>query len=121
MTLDERIAALPKWPREEDYVKTYRHTETGFQVTYSTPVLDLRFVNDQVDALSARLALVREQLQMVVDELQEARVSIEDWAGYASNYFREKHGLAAELAALDVKIADARKVLGAVKGDSDHV
>lgn len=30
--------------------------------------------------------------------LGEAIESIEDWAGYASEYFREKHGLAEELA-----------------------
>jgi len=30
--------------------------------------------------------------------LGEAIESIDDWAGYASEYFREKHGIAEELA-----------------------
>lgn len=32
--------------------------------------------------------------------LNDAIESIEDWAGYASEYFRQKHGLAEEVARL---------------------
>jgi len=33
--------------------------------------------------------------------LVEARSNMEDWAAYASDYFRQKHNLAADLAAID--------------------
>lgn len=37
--------------------------------------------------------------------LVEARDDVESWASYASQYFREKHDLAGELAKLDAVIA----------------
>lgn len=37
--------------------------------------------------------------------LREARVNMEDWAMYASDYFREKHALADDLAAIDKALA----------------
>jgi len=33
--------------------------------------------------------------------LREARANMEDWAMYVSEYFREKHGLSDDLAAID--------------------
>ena len=37
--------------------------------------------------------------------LRDARECIEAWAGYASEYFREKHGLAGDLARIDAALA----------------
>ena len=44
--------------------------------------------------------LIRQDARIAALEalLGEAIESIEDWAGYASEYFREKYGLAEELA-----------------------
>lgn len=33
--------------------------------------------------------------------LKEARENLEDWGMYASEYFRDKHGIAEDLAAID--------------------
>ncbi len=52
-----------------------------------------------------------ELLREVTDALKEARESIDAWAGYAGDYFREKHGLAEELQALDALIARANAAL----------
>ena len=41
----------------------------------------------------------------LMEALREARVDIESWAGYASEYFREKHHLKRELDALDALLA----------------
>lgn len=37
--------------------------------------------------------------------LREARANMEDWAMYVSDYFREKHGLSDDLAAIDKVLA----------------
>ena len=51
---------------------------------------------EQAEARAERLA----------EALREARDAIEDWAGYASDYFREKHDLAGDLAKIDALLRD---------------
>ena len=50
------------------------------------------------------IATAREALTLHA-ALVEARDDVESWASYASQYFREKHDLAGELAKLDAVIA----------------
>ena len=68
----------------------------------------------------ASIASQREANEVLTNELQAATVriaalesllgeaieSIEDWAGYASEYFREKYGLAEELAKFRAALGD---------------
>lgn len=44
--------------------------------------------------------------ERLAEALREARDAIEDWAGYASDYFREKHDLAGDLAKVDALLRD---------------
>ena len=59
----------------------------------------IRALLGERDALAAENARLREALR-------EARDAIEDWAGYASDYFREKHDLAGDLAKIDALLRD---------------
>lgn len=59
----------------------------------------IRALLGERDALAAENARLREALR-------EARDAIEDWAGYASDYFREKHDLAGDLAKVDALLRD---------------
>ena len=58
-TLHDKIAALPEWPKEENYA-TPMKLRSGVQVTYSYPADEIRCMSDQLDAALARLALARE-------------------------------------------------------------
>lgn len=62
-------------------------------------------VLDQRDAAQKRAEQAGADAAVLHAALVEARDSIESWAGYASEYFREKHDLAGELARLDAVIA----------------
>jgi uncharacterized small protein (DUF1192 family) len=46
----------------------------------------------------------KERADKLAEALREARDAIEDWAGYASDYFREKHDLAGDLAKIDAAL-----------------
>ena len=52
-----------------------------------------RELRDKIADLEARCAELKAALNDAIE-------SIEDWAGYASEYFRQKHGLAEEVARL---------------------
>lgn len=45
----------------------------------------------------------------LVEALEEARDLVDNWAAYASDYFKEKHNLARDLERLDAVIAAHRK------------
>ena len=64
----------------------------------------LRDLQSLCDALLETRSLKCQRDELLA-ALKESRESIEDWAGYASEYFREKHKLAEELAALGALIA----------------
>lgn len=44
--------------------------------------------------------------EQLAEALREARDMVEDWAGYASEYFQNKHDLAGDLAKLDTALRD---------------
>lgn len=60
--LTDRIEALPKWPKEEDYSSQIR-LASGIAVTYSYHADDFRLAQATVDAALARLALAREWIE----------------------------------------------------------
>jgi len=62
MTLAEQIAALPEWPKEDNYSAQFR-LASGVAVTYSYPADDFRLAQATVDAALARLALAREWIE----------------------------------------------------------
>lgn len=58
--------------------------------------------------------IIREKVQAeqqrdeLLAELEEARQMVVDWSNYASDYFKEKHCLANDIAQLDAAIAKAK-------------
>ena len=54
----------------------------------------------ECEAASAVIADLEARCAEMKAALNDAIESIEDWAGYASEYFRQKHGLAEEVARL---------------------
>lgn len=58
-------------------------------------------------AAQSTIADLRGQVERLREALAEAIESVEDWAGYASEYFRQKHGLEEELARLHAALGDA--------------
>lgn len=59
------------------------------------------------DAAQSTIAELRGQVERMREALAEAIESVEDWAGYASEYFRQKHGLKEELARFRATFGDA--------------
>jgi len=47
----------------------------------------------------------------LADDLQEARDAVSDWAGYASDHFKQKHDLQGELDRIQRQIDRARAAL----------
>ena len=66
MTLQEKIDALPEWPKEDDFSTPFT-LASGIAVTYSYPADDMRLVQATLDAALARLALLRKALQDFYD------------------------------------------------------
>jgi chromosome segregation ATPase len=64
------------------------------EVRATTAAFDLQ----QLRSLAAEL----------VEGLREARDDVEAWAGYATDYFKEKHDLAGDLARIDALLSRAR-------------
>lgn len=67
----------------------------------------LRTQAAQTDAAQSTIAELRGQVERMREALAEAIESVEDWAGYASEYFRQKHGLKEELARFRATFGDA--------------
>jgi hypothetical protein len=65
--IHDKIAKLPEWPNQDEYVKTCdaptRIPGKTLTVTYTTPALDLRLANDQLEWALARLTLAREWIE----------------------------------------------------------
>lgn len=80
---------LPKWP-ERFYAK-------GMNLQQCTESW-LEYERARVDAAMARL-------RVAVAKLKEAREDIDNWAGYASEYFVEKHDLAGCLRSYEETLA----------------
>lgn len=47
-----------------------------------------------------------DRAERLAEALREARDMVEDWAGYASEYFQDKHDLQGDLAKLDAALRD---------------
>lgn len=83
----------------------------GLKATHFVPVG--RYAHEAADELEHREKYA-EQMNEVLKEnerlqeiLKEAREMVEHWAGYASEYFKDKHNLAGDLAKLDAAIKAA--------------
>lgn len=59
---------------------------------------------------SAHLGETQRRVQELESALGEAIESIEDWAGYASEYFQEKHDLQGELKRLRAVLGNLNAV-----------
>lgn len=67
---------------------------------------DLAWEYFKVDAESVLDALQAEGMAVVpIAEIQFARDAIEDWAGYADDYYKKRHDLAGDLARVDALLA----------------
>lgn len=64
----------------------------------------------------------RELCAELTDDLQEARDAVADWAGYASEYFRQKHDLQGDLDRINRRLDRARAALAEPepKGPTDE-
>jgi len=60
----------------------------------------------EVERVTCELMDAITRADKLEEALREARDAIEDWAGYASDYFREKHDLAGDLAKVDALLRD---------------
>lgn len=58
------------------------------------------------EAMCAAYFDERRRADKLVEVLREARDAIEDWAGYVSEYFREKHDLDGDLAKIDILLRE---------------
>jgi hypothetical protein len=58
----------------------------------------------QVRDTCSRAEAAEAQVARLTEALKEARELVESWAGYAPDYFREKHDLDGDLARLDAAI-----------------
>lgn len=81
-TIAELLAAVPDEPRKPTH-----------------PWMD--YSHYYADQLARRDALLR----VAYEALKEAREDIESWAGYASEYFQNKHDLAGTLTQYDAVLA----------------
>lgn len=61
---------------------------------------DVRLTLWEQEQIEKEFADLEARCAELKSALNDAIESIEDWAGYASEYFRQKHGLAEELARL---------------------
>lgn len=59
------------------------------------------------DAAQSTITDLQATVERMREALAEAIESVEDWAGYASEYFRQKHGLKEELARFRATFGDA--------------
>ena len=78
-----------------------RHVCTGMTDAQRTAELE-RYLSDGIAADKARIAELTEALK-------NAREMVADWGAYASEYFREKHGLDRDIAELDAALAQQGK------------
>ena len=63
-------------------------------------------MNETPEELDGGVFVNKEYLKEIVDVLQESIQSIDDWAGYATDYFRRKHDLEGELERYNKTVED---------------
>jgi hypothetical protein len=68
------------------------------------PVL-ARDLEDRAERAEADLAAARAEIGRLTKALRDARDMVQSWSGYASDYFKDKHDLAGDLAELDAALA----------------
>ena len=72
---------------------------------------DLLAMTRERDELAGEVRRYRDQLERAALALDNAGAMVDDWAGYASSYFREKHDLDGDLLQLRTSAEDIRVLL----------
>lgn len=63
-------------------------------------------VQQHYECAAREIERMRRRAEQLEDALREAREMVEDWAGYASEYFQAKHDLQGDLAKLDAVLRE---------------
>lgn len=69
----------------------------------------IRGYREQIAVLEAANAADKALIAELTEALKSAREMVADWGAYASEYFREKHGLDRDIAELDAALAQQGK------------
>ena len=110
---DIELLPLPEWchgcgeslPRD---MQTYARAVAEHNVKALQAELDNRWargVHTCHDNCQRTACVLRRDNDRLAEALREARAMVEDWAGYASEYFQDKHDLQGDLAKLDAALA----------------
>jgi hypothetical protein len=78
-----------------------RHTRAAV-ASATKPLTEL------MESINADLNSMRAVRDSLVEALERAREDMLGWQGYASDYFKEKHDAAADIAAIDEALAQAK-------------
>lgn len=74
--------------------------------------IDMRMSKEMIDPAvgGAEITALRAEIERLRAALRRAREDLEAWSGYASEYFREKHDLNGDLAAIDTTLGGTHDV-----------
>lgn len=86
-----------KWPEN---IVADRHWLSGSWVLYY-------LTDEQAKACAAAMNAPDARMQILAEALREARDNMIGWQGYASEYFKDKHDTAGDIAAIDAALAEA--------------
>jgi len=78
--------------------------DDGEQVEPIIRLTDHERLQAEAERLQAARAADKARIEELTEALKSAREMVSDWGAYASEYFREKHGLEKDLAELDATI-----------------
>ncbi len=83
--------------------------DDGEQVAPLIRLADHERLQAETERLQAARAADKARISELTEALKSAREMVADWGAYASEYFREKHGLDRDIAELDAIIAQQGK------------
>lgn len=89
---DEMTAAYEKFKADDE-----RPAENNFDYFGEGYLAARRESESQVSALSTRIREIEGQVAAIHSELHNCADTMVDWAGYASPYMQEKHGLSGDV------------------------
>lgn len=117
MTGEPNLPALGDFAKPREKKNLAERLRIASDRAFPTPAI-CREAATEIERLTNALALAEDQWRVtdaenaghisdkrrLAEHLKKAREMVAFWADYASEYFREKHGLADELATLDAAI-----------------